>query len=206
MLFAVIGGAHGSIAALDAALARVDAEGIHSILCSGNMAVGHEYANDVINRLRERRVRCVQGELDRLAVRAMRKADSLRKRLGDVPFDALQRAHDSLTSNNLEFLRALPHRVALSFEGKSVCLCHGTVSSQGTVLRADDSVDHFRRQREAANTDIIVCGSDEEAFVRVVDRTLFINPGRLDAPNCAASFVVANTDTDPLSAKITRVG
>ena len=206
MLFAVIGGAHGSIAALDAALARVDADGIHSILCSGNMAVGHEYANEVINRLRERRVRCVQGELDRLAVRAMRKADSLRKRLGDEQFDALQRAHDMLTSDNLEFLRALPHRAALSFEGKSVCLCHGTVSSQGAVLRADDSIDHFRRQREAANTDIVMCGSDGEAFSRIVDQTLFINPGRLDTVGCDASFVVANTDTDPLSAEIVRVG
>ena len=205
MLFAVIGGVHGNCAALDSALARIDGLGIHSVLCSGNIAVGHPGANPVIDRLRDRRIVCVQGESDRFAVRALRKADSLRKRLGDDRFDALQRAHDTLTSGNLEFLRALPHRIALSFEGKSVCLCHGTVTSQSNVLRAEDPIGHFRRQREAANSDIIVCGSDEEAFVRVVDRTLFVNPGGLDSPDCAASFVVVNTDADPISAEIVRV-
>lgn len=205
MLFAVLGGAHGNIAALDAALARIDADGIHAILCTGNLAAGSEHGNDVIDRLRARGIACVQGELDRLTVRALRKADSLRKRLGDEKFDALQRAHDTLASSNLEFLRALPQRLSLTFEGKTVWLCCGTVMSQSTELRADDPVDLFRRQREAANTEIVVCGSDTAAFVRLIDQTLFVNPGPLDAGNCAASFAIVDTDADPMSGAIVRV-
>jgi predicted phosphodiesterase len=205
MLIAVIGGMHGNAAALDAALHRIDAQGIHTVLCTGNLAAGGDDGNRVIDRLRERRVTCVQGELDRLTVRALRKADSLRKRLSGEEFASLQRAHETLTSGNLEFLRALPHRLALTIEGKSLCLCHGTVASQSNVLRADDSSDQFRRQREAANSNIIICGSDVDAFARVMDETLFINPGPLHVRGCAASFVVATTDDESMSADVVRV-
>ena len=205
MLFAVIGGAHGNAAALESALSYTDARGIHTVMCTGNLATGHNDGNRVIDVLRGRRVTCVQGELDRLVVRALRKADSLRARLPEAVFDAVVRAHDTLASGNAEFLRGLPHRVSLSFEGKSVCLCHGTVASQSDELREDESLDRFRRQREAANTDIIICGSDAAAFSRTVDGTLFVNPGRLDAAGCKASFIVVNTDTEPMSGDAIRI-
>lgn len=204
MLVAVIGGAHGDIHALDLALSRIDDLGVHSVLCTGNLAAGGGDGNAVIERLRERRVTCVQGEMDRLVVRALRKAESLRKRLDDGVFDTVMRAHESLTNTNVEFLRALPQRRDLSFEGKSVCLCHGTVSSQSNVLTIEDSIDRFRRQREAANAQVIVCGSDDDAFVKVVDDTLFVNPGALMAGASSVSIVVVNTDDDPCSALIER--
>ncbi len=40
MLIAVIGGAQGDVHALDAALSRVDSLGIHTVLCTGNLAAG----------------------------------------------------------------------------------------------------------------------------------------------------------------------
>lgn len=205
MLIAVIGGAHGCATALGSALARIDDLGIHTALCTGNLAAGGDDGDRVIERLRERRVTCVQGELDRLVVRALRKADSLRKRFPDAEFDAIVRAHESLASGNIEFLRALPQRIALTFEGKSVYLCHGSVSSQSAATRPDDSLDRFRRQREAANSDVIVCGSDEDAFVRAVDTTLFVNPGRLDVASDCVSFAVLDTDAEPACGEIVRV-
>ena len=205
MLIAAIGGAHGDIRALDSALSRIDDLGVHTVLCTGNLAAGGDDGNAVIERLRERRVRCVQGEEDRLVVRALRKEESLRKRLDERTFDAVMRAHESLTNTNIEFLRALPHRLDLSFEAKAICLCHGTVSSQSNVLTSEDSTDRFRRQREAANAQVIVCGSDDDAFVKVVDETLFVNPGALKASANTVWFVVVNTDDEPCSAVIERI-
>ncbi|MCC6797073.1 MAG: metallophosphoesterase family protein [Candidatus Hydrogenedentes bacterium] len=204
MLIAVIGGAQGDVHALDAALSRVDSLGIHTVLCTGNLAAGGDDGNAVIDRLRERGVTCVQGEMDRLVVRALRKADSMRKRLDEIVFDAVMRGHESLTNTNIEFLRALPQRRDLTFEGKALCLCHGTVSSQSNTLTAEDSIDRFRRQREAANAEIVVCGSDDEAFVKVVDETLFVNSGALKADANAISLVVVNSDDEPCSAVIER--
>jgi predicted phosphodiesterase len=205
MLIAVFGGAQGDARALDAALSRVDSLGIHTVLCTGNLAAGGDGGNDVIDRLRERGVTCVQGEMDRLVVRALRKAQSMRKRLDGGVFDAVMRAHESLTNTNIEFLRALPQRRDLTFEGKVLCLCHGTVSSQTNSLTAEDSIDRFRRQREAANAEIVVCGSDDKAFVKVLDDTLFANAGALKAGAGAISFVIVNTDDEPCSAMIERI-
>lgn len=205
MLIAVIGGARGNISALDAALSRIAELGIHTVLSTGNLAAGGDDGNTVIERLRERGVTCVQGETDRLVVRALRKADSLRKRLDDEVFEAVMRAHESLTNANIEFLRALPQRRDLTFEGKALCLCHGSVSSQSSTLTVDDAVDRFRRQREAANAQVIVCGSDNDAFVKIVDDTLFANPGALKSSDGAVSFVVVNTDEEPCGALIERI-
>ncbi len=205
MLFAVLGGPHGNAAALDAALADVAAQGIHSVLCTGNLAVGGDQPNGVIDRMRERRVTCVQGESDRLVVRALRKAASMKERLGDERFDAIARAHEALTSVNLEFLRALPRTRTLPVETVGLFLCHGTVSSQSDEIAEDESIERFRRQREAANTEIIVCGSDGNPFIKWIDQTLFVNPGSLDAGEHAAHYIMINTDAEPYRAEIRRV-
>ena len=53
MLIAAIGGAHGDICALDTALSRIDDLGVHTVLCTGNLAAGSVDGNAVIERLRE---------------------------------------------------------------------------------------------------------------------------------------------------------
>jgi predicted phosphodiesterase len=200
MLLAVIGGIHGNVAALEKALERVAAEGIHLVLCTGNVAAGGPHPNEVIDLLRERRVVCVQGESDRRVVRALRKAASLKARLPEDVYAALEKAHELLSSANVEFLRSLPRERVLSVETTSLHLCHGTVSSQSDALRETDSLDRFRRQREAANADIIVCGSDGPAFVRWVEQTLFVNPGELVGELGGARFITVNTDAEPFEA------
>ena len=199
MLCAVLGGVHGCVSALENALARVDSEGIHTIFCTGNLAAGHERPNEVLELLRARRIACVQGEQDRLVVRALRKASTLRDRLDDEQFTAITRAHDLLSSENVEFLRGLPRSITREMEGATLYLCHGTVTSQRDALRPDTAVDWFKRQREAANTDIVICGSDDEPFVRRLDVTLFANPGSLDK---SGAFIIVNTELDPIRAEV----
>ncbi|MDZ4859599.1 MAG: metallophosphoesterase family protein [Candidatus Hydrogenedentes bacterium] len=203
MLIAVIGGIHGYAGALEAALARIAAQGIHTVLCTGNVAVGGPNPNEAIGLLRDCRVTCVQGASDRLAVRALRKAESMKARMSEEDFGALQRAHDVLTSANLEFLRSLPRSRTIEIEEFSLYLCHGTVASQADSLHEGDSADRFRRQREAANTDIVVCGSDGPAFTRWIDQTLLVNPGTL-ATDDGASFYLVNTEAEPFNAEIHR--
>lgn len=202
MLFAVLGGIHGDVSTLNSALACVDSEGIQTVFCTGNLVAGGEAPNEVIAALRARRAVCVQGNEDRMVVRAVRKAASMRERLDEARFESIARAHDLLGSENIEFLRGLPRVVTRDLEGISVCLCHGTVTSQRDTLRHDLPEDWFRRQREAANTDIVICGSDDQAFVKRLDVTLFINPGTLVGEK---AFALVNTESDPPTAKMIRL-
>ncbi|HRK34299.1 MAG TPA: metallophosphoesterase family protein, partial [Candidatus Hydrogenedentes bacterium] len=166
------------------------------------LAAGHAQPNEVINRLRERRIVCVQGEADRQVVRALRKASSMKERLGDDRFDEIARAHEALTSDNIEFLRALPRARTIPIEQVHVHLCHGTVASQSDAMQEHDSIERFRRQREAANTEIVICGSDGPAFIRWVDLTLFANPGSMLANTLPV--IAINTDTEPFHAEMLR--
>jgi hypothetical protein len=79
-----------------------------------------------------------------------------------------------------------------------VCLCHGTPTSSGEHLGADDMDFRFQRVRETANTDLIVCGGRGGAFTRRVDLALFVNPGFVNpSEGSQAAFTVINTESIP---------
>jgi putative phosphoesterase len=63
----------------------------------------------------------------------------------------------------------------------------------------------FRRLREAANADLIVCGHTHRPFVRTVDGVLFVNPGSVGvAPTHlgTACYALIDTEEAPWSARI----
>lgn len=200
MMVAVIGGVHANFPALRASLEAIDEAGIHTILCTGNLAVGFGMPNEVVECISQRAIHCVQGAWDRLAVRASRKAESLESRLPAELARAIQRAHEELTSANIERLRSMPRSLSLTLDGVATCLCHGGPTGQTVELDKHGPLEKFRRQREAANAELIVCGSTALPYARWVDTALFVNPGRTGVPvgrPPAARFAVINTDSEP---------
>ncbi len=200
MLMAAFGGLAGNLPALDAMLAEIDRKGIHSIVNVGNSVVGYPWPNEVLNCLQSRRIHNVQGSVDRLTVRVRRKAESLKDRLEPSLREAVQWTNKVMISRNLEYLGSLPRRNIVVIEGLSVCLCHGTPSNQSKRLGADDDLCRFRRQREYINVDIVVMGGGREPFWRMVDGTLFVNPGCAglgEGPDPTATFAMVSTEDDP---------
>ena len=65
MIFAAFGGVRGNLSALEAILAAVDAEGIQTLVNTGDCVVGGPAPNEVIELLRLRRIPTVQGQSDR---------------------------------------------------------------------------------------------------------------------------------------------
>lgn len=201
MMFAVLGGVHGRFDALKIALERVNFDGIHTVFCTGNLAGDTCDAPAALDLLRARGVRAVQGLTDRLVVRALRKADAIAKRMGEEYRAQLERIHTRLSSEHIEFLRSLPRQLNVDIEGVRVIVVHGTVTSQHDFLGEHDSLDRFRRQREAAMADIVVCGADGDGFMRWVDQSLFVNPGDLQRSDGTIRFTIIDTDADPWVAR-----
>ena len=179
MLIAALGGVSGNLPALDAVLNHIDKAGIHTVVNTGDTLVGCPSPNEAWERLEKREVISVQGELDRQALRIVRKGDSLPQRVSPALFAALQFANHKTFSKNLERVGGLPRRRIFTVDGLSVCLCHGTPSSQSEGLDEQDDVAKFRRQREFANVHVVILGRTPRPFAKMVDDTLFVNPGRI---------------------------
>ncbi|MCC6488716.1 MAG: metallophosphoesterase family protein [Candidatus Hydrogenedentes bacterium] len=208
MLMAAFGGVRGNLPALDAVLAAIDHAGIHTVANAGDSVLGYPWPNEVLVRLQSRRMHSVQGEMDRLVVRARRKADSLRERIDPALMDAAAWTHRVTQSSNLEFLGTMPRRIVYSVEGLSVCLCHGTPCSQSERLSPGDDDIRFRRQREYANVHVVIMGGGSEPFSRIVDGTLFVNPGlagRGEGNTPTACYAVISTETSPWSVEFHHV-
>ena len=208
MLIAVIGDVHGNLPALEAVLMEIDDAGIQTIVNTGDCVVGHPWPNEVIDMLRARSVATVQGESDRLAARFERKKARIER---EIPPDILVRireTHEATNSGNLEFLAGLPRVSHLTVDGIAVCLCHGTPQGQGDALYENAEIRVYRRLREAANADIIVCGRTHLAFSRIVDNTLFVNPGAVGVSadgRRVAQYATISTEAEPWEAQILSV-
>lgn len=206
MIIAALGGVSGNLPALEAVLSHIDRAGIHIVVNTGDTLVGGPNPNESWERLEKREVLSVQGELDRQALRVVRKADSLPQRVSPALLAALQFAHEKTLSKNLEKISGLPRRRIFTVDGLSVCLCHGTPASQSEGLEEQDDPSRFRRQREFANVHVIVAGRTPHAFSRMVDDTLFVNPGRVGTGKPGlAHYAIISTEEHPWKVDIQKV-
>jgi predicted phosphodiesterase len=203
MLIAAIGNIDGNLPALEAVLREIDDAGIQTIVNTGDCVVGHPWPDEVIDLLRGRNIPTVQGKQDRLVARFERKRRSLERDASADEFARIREAHEAARSGNIEFLAALPKQLFLTIDGISVCLCHGTPQNQNDALREKDDIGRFRRLRETANTDVIICGRSHTPFSRIVDNTLFVSPGAVGISaegSRQAKYATISTETEPWEA------
>ncbi len=203
MIFAAIGDIRGNISALKCVMDLVIQQGIQTIVNTGDSVVGHSGSHDVIEVMRGESIPSVQGERDGLLARFGRKHASLRQRLPEADFEALERAYKQCSSQDLEYLASLPSRLTLAVDGVSIEVCHGSLTGPRDRLSLNDDPSLFRRQRELTAASIIVCGRGEDAFVRQIDDTLFVNPGSVGmASDGQAHYAVVSTETEPWNAEL----
>lgn len=197
MIFAAIGRINAGSEGLRAVLDAIAEEGIFTILHTGDAVTGPGDPNEFIGLLAERGVICVQGNLDRLVVRYSRKQETLNKRLDSNTRDAVQKAHEALTSQNLERLRDWRKSLPIPLEDLAGFLCHGSPGNPRELLTPDTPTSKLQRQRETAHADIIVCGGSEAPFERTVDGALFVHPGPLAAGDGVARYTLIDTESTP---------
>lgn len=205
MILAVLGDVRGNFAALSTVLGEIDDSGIQTILHCASSCGDIGDSGSVLDLLRERNVATVQGERDRLVVKAVRKSGTLESRLTAEAFAAIRSTHDSLGPGRIEFLRGLPGSRALEVDGIHIVLCHGTPSSQSETLGPDTDTLRFRRIREEANADIVVFGRNKTPFWKRVEGTLFVTPGSLEAREGTARYAVVSTEDEPWSVEFREV-
>lgn len=203
MILAAIGDIGGHADALAAVLADIDAAGIQTIVNTGDSVAGGPRPNETIALLRTRDIPSVQGDMDRRVARLVRKQRTLRAECTPEVFEALQRTYEALRSDHVEFLAGLPRERRLSIDGLAIYVCHGSPHGQEEGLGEGDPLILFQRFREVAEAAIVVTGHTRTPFSRMLDGTLFVNPGAVgDVPAC---YAVVDTEAEPWSVTFRRV-
>jgi predicted phosphodiesterase len=213
-VYGVLADIHGNLEALDAALAALDARGVARLLCLGDL-VGYNADSDAVVRvLRERRVECIAGNHDRIAIGRLGTG-----KCNDPTAYALLRTRRTLAPGTRAFLATLPERRVI--EGRFV-LVHGGVDDLEQYVRsgaaARDNAERLARRFPGIS--ICFFGHTHEPGTFVVEGSAvrriagvgaaqlapgavhFVNPGSVDAArrkpgeDRVAEFAVFDSDAN----------
>ena len=179
MRLAVIADMHGNIAALEAVLADIRAQGADTIACLGDMASGPFDARRTLDLLMTLEMSVVLGNHDRYLI------DRPRDRMGS--WDTI--AFDQLGAHHLDWLRGTPATRTLADD---VFLCHATprndetywletVTPDGAIRMSDLTA--IEAQAEGVTQSLILCAHTHiPRAVRLSDGRLIVNPGSAGCP------------------------
>ncbi|HLT39669.1 MAG TPA: metallophosphoesterase family protein [Enhygromyxa sp.] len=169
---AFISDLHANLVALDAALAELDELGVDEIICLGDIVDLGPQPQAVVDRLRERGVRCVRGNHDPL---------------DEHPEHAMLAEIEAWTQTQLDDatlaeLAGLPDQLLLDLAGTRVLCVHGSPRDFNDQVLDTTSAEQLLAWTSGWEFDVMVCGHTHVQLLRRIDRQVFVNVGSLGMP------------------------
>jgi putative phosphoesterase len=169
---AFISDLHANLVALDATLADIDRLGVDEIICLGDIVDLGPQPQAVVDRLHERRVRCVRGNHDPLDEHPGHPM------LAEV--EAWTRAR--LQEGTLAELVGLPDRVVLDLDGTRVLCVHGSPHGVNDQVLDSTPAEQLLSWTAGFEFDVMVCGHTHVQLLRRIDAQVFVNVGSVGMP------------------------
>lgn len=208
MRYALISDIHANLPALDACLGAIDTMRVDETYHLGDLVGYAPWPNEVIDRLRDRRIPGVAGNYDSTVASRYRHCgcryeDPRQEELSHVSY-AWTLEH--VTDATREYLAALPFRLDMRplgghVTGPTLILVHGTPLNNVTYWTEDRPDSFCAKMAAAAGAnagDLIAFGHTHKPWTRVVDGVHFVNTGSVGRPKDGdprAGFVIVDLDT-----------
>jgi putative phosphoesterase len=171
MKLGLISDIHADLSSLERALDFLDGRGVDVILCAGDLVGKGKQAEQVIQRIRQQSIPCVQGNHDAMHV----DIQELVREVGDPSDPDYHQVR--LEDAAFDYLRALPLTLHLEYSSKRLCLAHGMPWSNDDYLYHYSNHDVFQKVARLAEADFVVLGHTHEPMIAQVGDVWIINPG-----------------------------
>lgn len=208
---AVITDIHGNVAALEAALARIEELAIERILCGGDLVGYGPHPNGVCRLIEERAIPTIYGNYDYAIGRdhddcGCAYRDRHDRELGQLSVEwTLAHTEDRAK----EFMRELPFDRRVELGRTRVRLVHGSPRKVNEYLFEEKPARTFERIAALADCDVLVFGHTHKPWVHEYGGVLFVNCGAVGKPKDGdprAAFAVLDLDeAGEVRASIERV-
>jgi putative phosphoesterase len=169
---AFISDLHANVVALDAVLADIDRLGVDAIVCLGDIVDLGPQPRELLERLAERGVQCIQGNHDPL---------------DEHPPHALlleieRWTRDQLDAASLQWLASLPERMTLDLDGLSLLCVHGSPRADTDQILAVTPRETLEAWIGDARFDVLVGGHTHVQLLRRLDERVIVNVGSVGMP------------------------
>lgn len=211
MRIALFSDIHGNVAALEAVLADIEAEGVDANLCLGDIAAFGPRPVEVIERLRVvDDLMLIRGNTDRWL--------GIVKEDPDGPYDepviasvrhALQWTLDQVTDDAARSLTELPSTGALEAGGVRIVAEHASPGSDWKGISLQTNTSELESMFTGFDGHAFVCGHTHMPLVRpVAERVIIVNDGSVGLPYDGVqrpSWAILEVTEQGLRAGIRRV-
>ena len=161
----LISDVHASPAALQEALDIFARKKVSGLICAGDIAGYFDTLLPTIELLKKSRCKSIMGNHDQ---------------------DYLELHAENRSTPEYKFLQALPEKLELNFENKSIyvvhaeppCLQHGGIKlldQQGEIIISRKQ--HWDSQLKAFSHDVLIVGHTHQVFAQRLGNTFVVNPG-----------------------------
>jgi putative phosphoesterase len=173
MKLGIISDIHGDVYRLKQALAVLEANDVHKIVCAGDIVQGISRADEVVKIITEKHIECVRGNHDRWY----------------FEFDKDRDQSDSTS----QFLLSLPQTRKLTLNEMRILIAHGTPWNDAEIVTADTLSHHADRfaAELASQYDLLILGHTHRPMLVRLGNLQIINPGSIckiypnDSATCA---------------------
>jgi putative phosphoesterase len=210
MRVAVITDIHGNLAALEAALAAIDAMGVDQIYCGGDLVGYGPHPNEVCALIEDRAIPTIYGNYDYAIARELDDCGCAYvtphdRELGQQSV-IWTRANTNARAK--AFMLGLPFDLRFAMGETRVRLVHGSPRKVNEYLFEDKPATLYERLAASAECDVLVFGHTHKPWVRAYGGVLFVNCGSVGKPKDAdprAAFAVLELTDGKVSVAIERV-
>lgn len=192
MRLGLIGDIHADVRALEAALRRLDAMGVTSIVCTGDLVGYGDEPDAAVALVRDRGIPCIRGNHDRSALES-------RRLLGPRGWGPAR-----LLDDTWEYLEALPTHRRIDHGGRVLAVYHGSPRSDLEFVSPykplPESVHQFWAETDAR---MLVLGHTHIPMIDRQPQGTIVNPGSiLGAPGVQTSHSFAVVEVETLAVRV----
>lgn len=181
---AVITDIHANLPALEAALARIDALGIETVYCGGDLVGYGPHPNEVCALIEQRGIPTIYGNYDHAIARDhddcgcayITPAD---RELGQ---GSVEWTLANTSQASKDFMRELPFDLRFTVGSAKVHLVHGSPRKVNEYLFEDKPASLYERLAAAEVDEVLVFGHTHKPWVHRYGGVLFVNCGSVGKP------------------------
>lgn len=197
MKWALFSDIHANIRALDRVLEAIDRENPDKVICLGDLVGYGANPNEVIDRLRERKIPTIMGNYDDgvgydredCGCAYTTKED---RELGDR---SLAWSKTAVIPENKNYLRRLLPEIREKVKGWEILLVHGSPRKINEYLFVDRPEERVAPMLKKTGADIVICGHTHLPYHKNIEGIHLINTGSVGKPKSGspeADFVIIN--------------
>ena len=198
VLLGIISDVHANLEALNAVLTELSRAKVDIIISVGDIVGYYPFPNETIDIFKKYNIKSIYGNHDKgVITRDLSLFDHYAK-------VAIEWTINTITHENLEYLRSLKCREFFFIDGLKILIVHGSPCNENDYIYQKDISPDILRDNDA---DVIILGHTHIQFIVEFDEGIIFNPGSVGQPrdnNPLSAYAIFDTTSKNIKLKRTR--